>query len=114
MLTDKAVRNLKPEPKPYKKADSGGLYVLVMPNGSKLWRQAYRFAGKQLTLAHGSYPEVSLADARLRREEAKAKVLAMIPKQAEVMNMTSVTLQTLGLDLELINAKNYSSVRLRH
>jgi integrase len=57
--------------KDYKLADGGGLYLLVRPNGSKLWRLKYRFDGKEKLLALGRYPELSLADARLRRAEAK-------------------------------------------
>ena len=44
-LTDTAIRNLKPQQKPQKKSDGTGLYLLVMPEASKLWRLAYRFAG---------------------------------------------------------------------
>ena len=48
-----------------------GLHLLIQPAGSKLWRLAYRFAGKQKTLALGVYPIVSLEEARRRRDEAK-------------------------------------------
>jgi integrase len=70
-LTDTAIRNLKPQQTPYKNSDGGGLYLLVMPEGSKLWRLAYRFAGKQKTIALGAYPVVTLAMAREAREQAK-------------------------------------------
>ena len=70
-----SVRAAKPGAKPVKLSDSGGLYLLVQPHGSKLWRLAYRFNGKQKTLAFGVYPTVSLADARNYRDEAK-KLLA--------------------------------------
>jgi integrase len=71
MLKDVAVRNAKPSTKPRKLSDGGGLHVLIQPTGSKLWRLAYRFTGKQKTLALGSYPVVSLEEARRRRDEAK-------------------------------------------
>jgi integrase len=74
-LTDMAIKKVKPEAKPYKMTDGGGLYLLVEPKGSKYWRMAYRFAGKQKTLAIGVYPDVSLADARGRCHEAR-KLLA--------------------------------------
>jgi integrase len=74
-LTDAAVRKAKPEAKPYRKADGGGMYLEVHPNGNRYWRLAYRFAGKQKTLALGVYPDVTLADARARRDEAR-KLLA--------------------------------------
>lgn len=70
-LTDTAIRNAKPRSKPFKISDGGGLHLLVQPNGSRLWRLAYRFAGKQKTLALGSYPAVSLAKAREARDSAK-------------------------------------------
>lgn len=57
--------------KDYKLADGGGLYLLVRPNGSKLWRFKYRFDGKERLLSLGRYPDLSLAEARLRRAEAK-------------------------------------------
>lgn len=52
-LNDLAIKKAKPEAKPYKMTDGGGLYLLVEPKGSKYWRLAYRYAGKQKTLALG-------------------------------------------------------------
>lgn len=77
-LSDTAVRNAKSLDKPYKLADERGMYLLIQPNGSKLWRFDYRFNDKRKTLAFGSYPDVSLADARERREMAR-KFLASNP-----------------------------------
>ncbi|MBA4381645.1 MAG: integrase [Sideroxydans sp.] len=74
-LTEVAVRKVKPEAKPFKMADGGGMYLEVMPNGSKYWRLKYRFAGKEKRLALGVYPDTSLADARGKRDEAR-KLLA--------------------------------------
>jgi integrase len=74
-LRDVSVRNAKPATMPRKLSDGGGLHVLIQPTGSKLWRLAYRFAGKQKTLALGVYPTVSLEEARRHRDEAK-KLLA--------------------------------------
>jgi integrase len=71
MLNDTRVRTAKPADRPIKLSDSGGLYLLIKPNGSKLWRLAYRFAGKQKSLAFGVYPEVTLKHAREKRDEAK-------------------------------------------
>lgn len=70
-LTDTAVRNAKPERKPYKLSDGHGLHLLVQCNGARLWRLAYRFAGKQKTLALGSYPVVTLQRARKGRDDAR-------------------------------------------
>lgn len=71
MLTDKAIRALKPRERPYKTFDAKGLFLLVNPSGSRLWRYKYRFAQKEKSAAIGSYPEVSLADARTRLEELR-------------------------------------------
>ncbi|MDR2669165.1 MAG: integrase arm-type DNA-binding domain-containing protein [Desulfovibrio sp.] len=73
-LTDAAIRAVKPTEKAQKIFDGGGLYLLVVPTGGKLWRLDYRFAGKRKTLALGSYPAVSLKDARARREKAKEQL----------------------------------------
>ncbi|HEO1691711.1 TPA: tyrosine-type recombinase/integrase [Citrobacter freundii] len=74
-LTDIKVRTAKPTDKQYKLTDGSGMHLLVHPNGSKYWRLQYRFDGKQKMLALGVYPDVSLADARGRRDEAR-KLLA--------------------------------------
>ncbi|EMJ4787013.1 MULTISPECIES: tyrosine-type recombinase/integrase [Enterobacteriaceae] len=74
-LTDIKVRTAKPTDKQYKLTDGNGMHLLVHPNGSKYWRLQYRFGGKQKMLALGVYPDVSLADARARRDEAR-KLLA--------------------------------------
>ncbi len=68
---DVAFRSAKPREKPFKLSDGGGLFLLVQPNGAKLWRLAYRFDGKQKLLALGAYPITPLADARLKRDAAK-------------------------------------------
>ena len=70
------VANAKPRERDYKLSDGGGLYLLVRPNGTKLWRLNYRYFEKHRTLAFGAWPEVTLADARLRREEAKRLLAA--------------------------------------
>ena len=74
-LTDTAIKKAKPEAKAYKLADGGGMCLLINSTGSKYWRLNYRFDGKRKTLALGVYPDVSLADARGRREQAR-KLLA--------------------------------------
>ena len=63
-LSDVAIRKAKPAAKPYKLADGAGLYLLLNPTGSKLWRLKYRVAGKEKLLALGAYPDVSLIAAR--------------------------------------------------
>ena len=73
-LTDTAIRSLKPSEKPRKLADGEGLYLLINPNGSKLWRMKYRFGGREKTLSFGAYPATTLKDARKLRDEAKASL----------------------------------------
>lgn len=70
-LTDLAIRRSKPKDKPYTLNDSNGLSLLIEPNGSKGWRLRYRFSGKAKLISLGTYPGVSLSDARTARDEAK-------------------------------------------
>ena len=70
-LTDVKVRTAKASEKAHKLTDGGGLILLVHPNGSKYWRLRYYFDGKEKTLAFGVYPEISLSEARQKRDEAK-------------------------------------------
>ncbi len=70
-LTDKAAKAAAPKDKPYKLSDDKGMYLEVMPSGSKYWRLKYRIAGKEKRLSIGVYPEVSLKRAREAREEAR-------------------------------------------
>ena len=72
--TEAAIRHAKPEQKPYKMTAGQGMYLLVNPTGSKLWRLKYRFDGKEKTLSFGGYPEVTLAQARLKREQARQQI----------------------------------------
>ena len=75
-LTDVQIRNLKPSSKVAKLGDGGGLYLHVTPGGSKLWRMAYRFSGRQKTLSFGSYPAVTLSAARRLKDDAKVQIAA--------------------------------------
>jgi integrase len=79
MLSDARIRSAKPRPPDaYKLTDSHGLYLEIRPTGSKLWRYRYRIAKKENVFAIGAYPEVSLADARLERDRARALVKANV------------------------------------
>lgn len=73
-LSETKVRTAKPKKSPQKLFDGGGLFLLVTPSGGKLWNFKYRFNGKEKKLSLGSYPEISLAEARQRREEARTLV----------------------------------------
>lgn len=70
-LTDAKIRAAKPGEKPYKLTDSDNMFLLVHPNGSKYWRLRYRHLGTEKMLALGKYPEVSLSEAREKRDEAR-------------------------------------------
>ncbi|WP_342636719.1 tyrosine-type recombinase/integrase [Ancylobacter aquaticus] len=69
-----AIRSAKPIAKPFKLADGGGLYLLVSPTGSRLWRLKYRIGGREKVLAIGAYPDIPLAKARERRTEARRQL----------------------------------------
>jgi hypothetical protein len=70
-LTTTAIKNLKPSDKPQRVWDAGGLYLEVAPSGGRWWRFAYRFAGKRKLISLGVFPDVSLAQARDRRDDAR-------------------------------------------
>ena len=82
-LSDVAIRNLKSRDKPFKAADSHGLYLLINPTGSRLWRFKYRFNGKEKLLALGSYPLVGLKLAREKRDDARLLLVEGYDPSAE-------------------------------
>lgn len=96
-LTDTACRNAKPKDRPYKLGDSGGLHLLVKPTGGRYWRMKYYFLGKEKLLSIGTYPEVSLAEAREKRDHARKQLSNDIdPAQAK----------RTAKQLKLINSQN--------
>jgi hypothetical protein len=81
------VTNAKPRDRDYKLTDGEGLFLLVRPNGSKLWRMNYKYLGRCRTLGFGAWPEASLADARVKREEARRRLPpASISRTSESSN----------------------------
>ena len=101
-LTDMQPRSAKPKEKPYKLADGGGLFLLIKPDGSKYWRMSYRFEGIERLLAFGKYPEISLAEARKARSEAKSKINAGVdPSQAKRIDK---------LNKSLANANTFEAI----
>ncbi len=82
-LTIKEIDNAKPDSKPYKLADGGGLCLFVAPTGAKLWRWRYRFDGKEKTMSFGEYPVVTLKDARERHYAARKTLAAGVDPMAE-------------------------------
>lgn len=82
MLTDVAIKTLKAGSKPIKRADGGGLFILVTPDGRKGWRLAYRLDGKQKLLSGGPYPKISLRAARSWRDKVRAQLTLGIDPSA--------------------------------
>lgn len=72
--TDTAIHKLIPTDKPFKLGDSAGLYLLIKPNGSKLWYMKYRIDGKEKKVAFGPYLDVSLLTARQLRDAVRSKL----------------------------------------
>jgi len=89
-LTDIAISNAKAGAKPYKMGDSLGLFLLVQPTGGKLWRVKFRVDGREKKLAIGTYPEVSLADARKRLLSIKSTIT---PGAEKMQNQTDNPMQ---------------------
>lgn len=71
MLTEAKVKNAKPAAKSYRIPDGQGLFLQISPQGGKYWRQRYFYAGKEKMLALGTYPEVTLSEARDKRHNAR-------------------------------------------
>lgn len=82
MLTDAQVRKIKPLDKKKRYSDEKGLYLEVTPSGGKFWRLKYRFNGRESTLTIGSYPEITLAQARRARDEARIQLYSNIDPNA--------------------------------
>jgi integrase len=100
-LSEFAARRARPRDKAYKLTDGGGLHLFVRPNGSKLWRLKYRFAGKEKLLSFGPYPLISIAEARGKRDEAKKALLEgrdpAVQKKLEKIAAETVARNTFGL-----------------
>ena len=101
-LTDSAIKSFKPKDTPYKKADGGGLFLLISPNGSKAWRFKYRFLGKEKLLALGVYPEISLAAAREKHSEARKLLIEGIDPSAAKIEKKRLRLEKSEITFELI------------
>ena len=108
MLTVTATNNAKPKDKPYKLADEKGLYLFIQSSGSKLWRFDYRFGGKRKTLALGSFPDVSLSDARDKRDAAR-KLLANDADPSETKKAAKASKVGLQLNSLEVVAREWAS-----
>ena len=104
-LTDMACKAAKAKEKAYKRFDGGGLYLEIMPNGNKLWRLKYYFLGKEKRLSLGSYPLVTLVEARESREKAKKLLINGIDpstdkkdQKRKALHNASNTFEVVALD----------------
>lgn len=116
-LTDTEIRRSKPGDRPYKLFDSGGLHLLTTPSGGKLWRWKYRFDGAEKLMALGRYPEVSLAEARERRDAVRKRLAngidpmaARMAEKAAVKVVTDHTIEKIA-ELWLEHWKGNKSLR---
>ncbi|MES2452860.1 MAG: Arm DNA-binding domain-containing protein [Pseudomonadota bacterium] len=75
MLTVAQIRALKPAERPFKVADSDGLYLLVQPSGALLWRFRHRISGMERKLSPGSFPDTTLQQASKKRDIARAELI---------------------------------------
>jgi Arm DNA-binding domain len=95
MISEAWVRGAKPAQKTYRLTDARGLYLQVTPTGGRYWRFNYRFDGKQKTLALGTYPDVPLAKARERLEEAR-QLIADVEDPGAVKQAISQDFETVA------------------
>lgn len=98
LITNKKIDGAKPALKPYKLADAHGLYIHILPSGSKSWRFNYTHDGKNKTKTFGQYPAIGVADARLMLNAFKLEL-------AQGINEASITFDTLTREW-LIHKKN--------
>ncbi len=108
MLTDAQIRKIKPLEKKKRYSDEKGLYLEVTPAGGKFWRLKYRFNGRESTLTIGSYPEISLAQARRSRDEARIQLYQNIdPNAVKCQRLQRIDESTLfGMEQEIYYDKS--------
>lgn len=110
-LTNKKIDGAKPKDKPYKLSDAHGLYIEVLPSGSKSWRYLYKVSGKHKTKTYGKYPDIGVSDARNLHHEFR-KELALGIKETKTFN--DVKAEFLPFHLATLkNAKHKQQVQYR-
>lgn len=121
MLNDTKCKSAKPKEKPYKLSDSGGLYMLVKPSGTKLWRAKYRHLGKEKLLSIGVYPLITLAEAREARDKAKKLLISgadpMVQKKknhSEAIRNAENTFKVVALEWYEKQLEKWSAVHALH
>jgi len=111
-LSDIAIRNAKPGPKPVKMTDGGGMYLLLNPNGSRWWRFDYRFDGRRKTLSMGTYPDTSLKDAREKRDESRKLLAAGVDPGAQRKAVKAAGLDRAANSFEVV-AREWLALKQR-
>lgn len=115
MLTDQAIRSAKPGDKPYRITDGRGLFLLIKPNGGKLWRYNYRFNGLQKTLALGVYPDTSAKLARQKLDDARQLLAKGVdPMVGEYLVLRGDQLHTLIHHRLTQGSDLYDELKSRH
>ncbi|HKB59530.1 MAG TPA: integrase arm-type DNA-binding domain-containing protein [Gallionellaceae bacterium] len=107
-LTDTAIRNAKPAEKPVRMFDGGGLYLEVAPSGGKWWRLKYRIDGKEKRLSLGVYPDISLKDARERRDEARKLIANGVDPSENRKAAKSARIERAGNSFEVVAREWYA------
>jgi virulence-associated protein VagC len=117
-LTDTVIRKSKAGEKRYKLTDGRGLFLLVQPSGGKVWHYKYSFAGKEKLLALGPYPDVTLAMARERHQQARRLVQSgidpMAQRKAEKRAATSGPQESFQAMAQGVKARVFMSGRSQH
>lgn len=104
-LTELQVKNAKPKEKAYKLTDGDGMYLEVSPRGGRYWRLKYRHLGKEKRLALGVYPEISLADARDRRFEARKLIANGIDPSTRKQEVKKAAIEEAAITLRSVYDK---------
>jgi integrase len=104
-LTDLKIKKAAPKEKPYKLLDGAGLHLEVRPQGSKNWRYRFRLQGKESVYAIGSYPEISLSEARKQRDKAKELVKQGINPAHYRQKLVQVNIDNAQNDFQAIAEK---------
>jgi hypothetical protein len=111
-LSNLTIQYTKPKDKPFKLADGEGLFLIIQPNGSKLWRLRYFFQGVERSLSIGPYPKVSITEARARREYAKEQIAAgvdpSVKKKLDRIASEAAARSTFGVIAEEYIARQFA------
>ncbi len=111
-LTDRQAKTAEPREKTYRITDGQGLYLEVSPTGGKYWRMKYRFTGKEKRLAIGTYPQISLKEAREQRDAARKLLTQGVDPSAEKKARKLSTLSAVDNSFEVL-AREFYEIRMK-